>query len=105
MLACFQDGLGVFTIIGSAAFNLLIITAVCIVSVPAPDGKKIAELGVFVMTSIWSIFAYFWMLIVIAFVTDRQPDRDRRKGRQTDRNTRADRQAETSSKTGRQTGT
>ncbi len=60
-----DDGLGTFTIIGSAAFNLLIITAVCIVSVPTPEVKKIFELGVFMLTSVWSIFAYIWMLIVV----------------------------------------
>ncbi len=60
-----DDGLGTFTIIGSAAFNLLIITAVCVVSVPAPQTKRILELGVFVLTSIWSIFAYLWLLIVV----------------------------------------
>lgn len=36
-----NDDLGTFTIIGSAAFNLLLITAVCIISVPSPDTKKI----------------------------------------------------------------
>ena len=35
------DSLGTFTIIGSAAFNMLIITAVCIISVPLPQSKSI----------------------------------------------------------------
>ena len=64
-----DGGLGTFTIIGSAAFNLLVITAVCIVSVPTPNIKKIREVGVFVMTSIWSIFAYLWMLIVLEAIS------------------------------------
>ncbi|XP_046584198.1 sodium/calcium exchanger 2-like isoform X3 [Haliotis rubra] len=63
------DSLGTFTIIGSAAFNLLIITAICIVSVPTPFVKSIKELGVFVLTSIWSIWAYVWMLLVVAYIT------------------------------------
>ena len=37
-----NDGLGVFTIIGSAAFNLLVITAICIVSVPTPQVKVVS---------------------------------------------------------------
>ena len=45
------SGLGTFTIIGSAAFNLLIITAVCVVSVPTPEVKKVRELGVFALDS------------------------------------------------------
>ncbi len=64
-----DDGLGTFTIIGSAAFNLLIITAVCILSVPSPDVKRIQEVGVFILTSIWSIFAYIWMIIVIQLIS------------------------------------
>lgn len=64
-----DDGLGTFTIIGSAAFNLLIITAICIMTVPTPTVKIIHELGVFILTSIWSIFAYLWMLIVLVAIT------------------------------------
>ena len=64
-----DDGLGTFTIIGSAAFNLLIITAICIVSVPTPDVKRIQEVGVFMLTSAWSIFAYLWMLIVLVAIS------------------------------------
>ncbi len=64
-----DDGLGTFTIIGSAAFNLLVITAVCILSVPFPHIKKIHEFGVFLLTAIWSIFAYAWMLIVLEAIS------------------------------------
>lgn len=55
--------LGPSTIVGSAAFNLLIITAVSIVSVDEP--KKIDDLGVFAVTSVYSIWAYLWMVIVL----------------------------------------
>ena len=64
-----KDSLGVFTIIGSAAFNLLIITSVCIVSVPKNEPKQIREFGVFVITGIWSLLAYVWMLVVVRFIT------------------------------------
>lgn len=60
-----EDSLGTFTIIGSAAFNLLIITAVCITSVKSFEVKKIKEFGVFMLTSIWSIFAYLWVSFVV----------------------------------------
>lgn len=63
------DSLGMFTIIGSAAFNLLIITSICILSVPYPDNKRVHEFGVFVLTSTWSLFAYIWMLFVLQFWT------------------------------------
>jgi len=60
-----QRDLGTFTIIGSASFNLLVICAVCIMSVPSKTVKKIGQFGVFIITSIWSLFAYFWLLIVL----------------------------------------
>ena len=48
-----KDGLGIFTIIGSAAFNLLIIISVCISSV-GETPKRIRQFGVFILTSLWS---------------------------------------------------
>lgn len=60
--------LGASTIVGSAAFNLLMITAVSIVSVK--DGlKKINDLGVFAITSVFSVFAYIWIYYVLRIST------------------------------------
>ena len=64
-----RDSLGLFTIVGSAAFNLLMITAICIVCVPSPSIKRIKEFGVFMITAAWSIFAYIWMLVVALWVS------------------------------------
>jgi solute carrier family 8 (sodium/calcium exchanger) len=64
-----KNDLGTFTIIGSAAFNLLMITGICIVSVPHPQVKKIKEQGVFVVTTLWSLWAYIWMLLVVQFIS------------------------------------
>ena len=64
-----KDSLGTFTIIGSAAFNLLIITSVCISSVPKNNVKSIREFGVFLLTSAWSMWAYIWMLLVVRYIT------------------------------------
>jgi solute carrier family 8 (sodium/calcium exchanger) len=60
--------LGPSTIVGSAAFNLLIITAVSIMAVDEKP-KKINDLNVFALTSIFSIFAYCWMFIVLKIWT------------------------------------
>ena len=60
-----EDSLGTFTIVGSASFNLFLITAICVVSVPTNTVKKIHEFGVFMLTSIWSMFAYVWLVIVL----------------------------------------
>lgn len=63
--------LGPSTIVGSAAFNLLIIIAVCIIAIPPgddpanPDGRKIADMGVFSVTCTTSIFAYVWLIIIL----------------------------------------
>ena len=56
--------LGPSTIVGSAAFNLLFISAVCIPAVDEP--KKIADLGVFITTAIFSLFAYIWLLTCLS---------------------------------------
>ena len=55
--------IGASTIVGSAAFNLLFISAVCIPSVDEP--KKIEMVGVFLITSTISIFAYLWLVICL----------------------------------------
>ncbi|XP_052828046.1 sodium/calcium exchanger 2 isoform X6 [Octopus bimaculoides] len=64
-----EKNLGTFTIVGSAAFNLLMITSVCISSLPNDKVKKIKTFGVFITTSVWSLWAYIWMYIVTAFIS------------------------------------
>ena len=59
--------LGPSTIVGSAAFNLLFISAVCIPSVDEP--KKIADMGVYITTAIFSLFAYIWLLTCLSINT------------------------------------
>lgn len=55
--------LGPSTIVGSAAFNLLVISAVSIIAVS--EHKKINDLGVFFTTSVFSLFAYIWLYICL----------------------------------------
>lgn len=73
--------LGASTIVGSAAFNLLVISAVSIMAVDeaseerteeeieedgtGPGVKKIEKMGVFTVTTIFSILAYVWMYIAL----------------------------------------
>ena len=70
--------LGAATIVGSASFDLLVISGLSILAVSeendndperdesVPKGiKKINDMGVFSVTSITSIFAYVWMFIVL----------------------------------------
>ena len=49
----------------SAAFNLLVISAVCIVGIPKGEIRRINDMNVFAVTCSFSIFAYIWLLIVL----------------------------------------
>jgi Ca2+/Na+ antiporter len=69
--------LGPSTIVGSAAFNLLVISGVAIYSVNAENDtdkdkdpsmygiKKINDMGVFAITAIFSVFSYIWLFLVL----------------------------------------
>ena len=59
--------LGASTIVGSAAFNLLCITAVCMWV--TPKNKCVKQFGVFAFTTAVSFFAYIWMCIVLLGVS------------------------------------
>jgi solute carrier family 8 (sodium/calcium exchanger) len=61
--------LGAATIVGSAAFNLLAITAVCIVVCPPGETRRVTQIYVFICTSIWSLFAYVWLIIALELWT------------------------------------
>jgi len=65
----YSGALGPSTIVGSAAFNLMIITAVCIVAIPAGETRTIKQLGVFMTTAAYSILAYIWLLIIVVVWT------------------------------------
>ena len=61
--------LGPGTIVGSAAFNLLGISAVCIMGIPNGETRRIDQIGVFSVTATFSVFAYVWLLIVLKWNT------------------------------------
>jgi len=69
----YSGELGPSTIVGSASFNLFVISAACIVSIPAADTdphklgyRKIKDMGVFAVTASFSIFAYVWLVIILS---------------------------------------
>ena len=74
----FEAGdLGPSTIVGSAAFNLLVITGVCILAIPEksdPNTRRIKEIKVFAVTAFFSIFAYVWLIIVLVLVSENYVD-------------------------------
>jgi len=61
--------LGPSTIVGSAAFNLFVITAVCVAAIPEGESRTIKSLGVFLVTSFFSIIAYLWLLVMVRVST------------------------------------
>ena len=66
----FEAGdLGPGTIVGSAAYNLFMIIAICVWIIPSPKVKKIKHLRVFCVTMVWSVFAYIWMYIIVAWTS------------------------------------
>jgi solute carrier family 8 (sodium/calcium exchanger) len=61
----YAGALGPGTIVGSAAFNLFIIIAVCVMVLPDGETRKIADMKVFGITAFSSVFAYLWLLIIL----------------------------------------
>jgi solute carrier family 8 (sodium/calcium exchanger) len=61
--------LGPGTIVGSAAFNMFVIIAICVWVVPSNTVKKIKHLRVFCITMAFSVFAYVWMLFILIWST------------------------------------
>ncbi|XP_042355466.1 sodium/calcium exchanger 1-like [Plectropomus leopardus] len=66
----FEAGsLGPSTIVGSAAFNMFIIIAICVYVVPENETRKIKHLRVFFVTAAWSVFAYIWLYLILSVVS------------------------------------
>ncbi|XP_065371386.1 sodium/calcium exchanger Calx isoform X2 [Calliphora vicina] len=66
----FEAGdLGPGTIVGSAAYNLFVIIALCVFVVPDGEVRKIKHLRVFFVTATWSVFAYIWLYLILAQIS------------------------------------
>lgn len=59
--------LGPSTIVGSAAYNLFVIIAICVLVIPNGEVRKIKHLRVFFVTSTWSVFAYIWLYLILDY--------------------------------------
>merc|ERR1712080_277744 len=69
----FDSGdLGPGTIVGSAAFNLKMIIGLCMYVIPDDEVRKIKHLRVFIITAIWSVFAYLWLFIIVSPISHGQ---------------------------------
>ncbi|XP_017477496.1 PREDICTED: sodium/calcium exchanger 3-like [Rhagoletis zephyria] len=74
VIEMFQKGfeagdLGPGTIVGSAAYNLFVIIAICIAVIPNGQVRKIKHLRVFIVTAAWSLFAYVWLYLILAQIS------------------------------------
>jgi magnesium/proton exchanger len=58
-------GLGPGTLVGSAAFDMFPIHAVCVVMPRAGSKKKISDLGVWLVELFWSFWAYIWLYFIL----------------------------------------
>ncbi|KAL3984793.1 sodium/calcium exchanger 1 [Acanthocheilonema viteae] len=58
--------LGPNTIVGSAAFNLFMIIAICVMAIPNGEVRRQKHLDVFCVTAAWSLFAYIWMYLILS---------------------------------------
>eukprot|EP00927_Polykrikos_kofoidii_P039039 TRINITY_DN33479_c0_g1_i1.p1 TRINITY_DN33479_c0_g1~~TRINITY_DN33479_c0_g1_i1.p1 ORF type:complete len:791 (-),score=77.99 TRINITY_DN33479_c0_g1_i1:274-2616(-) len=61
--------LGPSTIVGSAAFNLFVIIAFCIIAIPPTEGRQIKDLPAFFITAAFSVFAYCWLVFILVIVS------------------------------------
>jgi len=59
--------LGPQSIVGSAAFNMFVISGVSIMAVT--EVKKIFDVGVFAVTSIAATWAYVWFFLVLGVIS------------------------------------
>lgn len=66
--------LGANTIVGSAAFNLLIIIGLCISSIPSTEVRMIKEWTVYAITAVFSIMAYVWLYVVLQLISPNRVD-------------------------------
>ncbi|XP_057782302.1 magnesium/proton exchanger-like [Salvia miltiorrhiza] len=61
----YAGGLGPGTLVGSAAFDLFPIHAVCVIVPKAGELKKISDIGVWLVELFWSFWAYIWLYITL----------------------------------------
>eukprot|EP00055_Hartaetosiga_balthica_P004026 m.9801 g.9801 ORF g.9801 m.9801 type:complete len:844 (+) comp3559_c0_seq1:53-2584(+) len=65
----FAGALGPSTIVGSAAFNLFVIIAVCITAIPKGETRRLENFGVFIVTALFSLFAYIWLILILVVIS------------------------------------
>jgi len=65
----YAGALGPSTIVGSAAFNLLVIIGICVMAIPNGETRKVNDMGVYVCTAIASVLSYVWLVFILNVTT------------------------------------
>ena len=66
----FEAGeMGPGSTVGSAAFNLFVIIGVCNWAIPRGEVRIIKRVSVFIVTAVWSIFAYLWLYLITSVIS------------------------------------
>lgn len=65
----YAGALGPSTIVGSAAFNLFCISAVCVMAIENGEVRIIKDTSVFTVTASFSVFAYLWLVVILMLIT------------------------------------
>jgi len=65
----YAGALGPGTVVGSAAFNLYVISGICMIALDDGDSRKIEGLTVFFITAFSSLFAYVWLGVILLFIS------------------------------------
>eukprot|EP00930_Biecheleria_cincta_P015613 TRINITY_DN12961_c0_g2_i1.p1 TRINITY_DN12961_c0_g2~~TRINITY_DN12961_c0_g2_i1.p1 ORF type:complete len:851 (-),score=146.03 TRINITY_DN12961_c0_g2_i1:66-2618(-) len=66
----YSGELGPSTIVGSAAFNLFCISAVCVLAIPNGEVRKINDTTVYAVTATCSLFAYIWLFAIVSVFSE-----------------------------------
>mmetsp|Transcript_46279 Transcript_46279/g.110119 ORF Transcript_46279/g.110119 Transcript_46279/m.110119 type:complete len:873 (-) Transcript_46279:231-2849(-) len=66
----YAGDLGPSTIVGSAAFNLFCISAVCVSAIGGGEIRYIKDLQVFGITAFFSVFAYLWLWFIVSISSE-----------------------------------
>ena len=67
-----NDDLGPSLIVGSGVFNNLVIAAISICAIPVNEVRRIHHLPIFWTNVCFSLFAYFWLLIILTMSSPHQ---------------------------------
>lgn len=66
----YSGDLGPSTIVGSAAFNLFCISAVCVLAIKDNEVRYIKDMNVYLVTAFVSVFAYLWLYLVVSVISE-----------------------------------